>query len=310
MRTLFIFIALSLSLSFATIASAGLLDDIQNGYIDDVYTLPAAQEKPVMNWQESDHTKAWISILGYREMAHINGKDYVNGDPGDLAIVRGDAIGTPPGISDGIEKSIEAKYIWIDKTVTVRLHTILKWHQICNDSKGSFVCSREKEEKDFIITVPAPKVFTPALESINITGLAYNHSQLRQRILYIETSDLITYYKVTTPNGSIAHRIQIGQPDMNIYGIPFANFSAFNTWNISGTGIINQGDAIYLSNLNETYSIEAFTPFGNIYNLKPTITYKEDNWKPSDSIASITFFIIFVLSVLFGGVYYMRRKWH
>ena len=309
MKTL-LFLIILVSLSFATIASAGLLDDIQNGYIDDVYTLPAAQEKPLINWQESEHTKAWISILGYQELAYINGKEYVNGDPGELAIVRGDAQGTPPGISDGIEKSITSYYNPLTKEVTATIHTILKWHQICNDSKGAFVCGRETEEKDFITTVPSPEVFTPELETINITDLSYNHSQLRQRILYIETSDLITYYKVTTPNGSIAHRIQIGQPDMNIYGIPFANFSAFNTWNISGTGIVNQGNAIYLSNLNETYSIQAYTPFGEIQGLKPIITYKEDNWKPSDSIASIIFFIIFVLSVLFGGVYYMRRRWH
>jgi hypothetical protein len=247
--------------------------DIQNGYIDDVYTLPAAQEQPLINWQESDHTKAWVSILGFKEMAHINGADYVNGDPGIMAIVRGDATGSPPGISDGIEKSITSYYNPLTKEVTATIHTILKWHKICNDSKGSFVCGRETETKDFVTTITSPKIFTPSIESINITDLSYNHSQITQRRLYIQTSDLISYYKVTTPNGSIAHRIQIGQPDMNIYGIPFANFSSFETWNATGTGISYQGNVIVLSSLNETYSIEAFTPFGNIYNLKPIITY-------------------------------------
>jgi hypothetical protein len=69
--TKLLFFILLVSLSFATIASAGLLDDIQNGYIDDVYTLPAAQEHPNINWQEQDHTRAWISILGYQELAYI-----------------------------------------------------------------------------------------------------------------------------------------------------------------------------------------------------------------------------------------------
>jgi hypothetical protein len=243
--------------------------------------------------------------LGY----HINGKEYVNGDPGELAIVRGDAQGTPPGISDGIEKSVSAYYNPLTKEVIASIDTVLKWHFVTCEGRSCFISGRDSEEKKFSLTEKAPKIFTPSLESINITDLAYNHSQLRQRILYIETSDLITYYKVTTPNGNIAHRIQIGQPDINSYGIPFANFSSFETWNISGKGIVNQGNAIYLSNLNESYSIQAYTPFGEIQHLEPRITYKEDNWKPSDSIASITFFIIFVLSVLFGGVYYMRRKW-
>jgi hypothetical protein len=276
MTKLLFFIALmSFALAIVTPAGAGLLDDIQNGYIDDVYTLPAAQEQPLINWQESGNVKGWIHILGFREMAHINGKDYVNGDPAKRAIVRGSAeVVSIPGVFDSLDKVITSERIPETKEVKATLKTVLHWHKICNDSKGSFVCGRYTENNDFVSSIISPEIFTPETDSINITDLSYNHSQITQRRLYIQTSDLITYYKVTTPNGSIARRIQIGQPDMNIYGIPFANFSSFETWNTTGTGITHQGNVIVLSSLNESYSIQAYTPFGEIQHLEPIITQR------------------------------------
>jgi hypothetical protein len=290
-------------------ASGGLLQDIQDNYIESVYDLPAAQEAPLIQWQQANHVKAWIHILGFKEMARINGLDYVNGDPAKLAIVRGSAeVMGISGIFDSLDKSITAERIPETKEVKALLHTLLKWHTEYCDDKGCFVNGRFSEDHDFNTIVPSPEIFTPSLEEIHIIDLTYNHSEIKQRRLYINTSPLITHYIVTTPNGSIKRRLQIGQVDFNLYGIPYANFSSFETWNITGEGITNQGNTIVLSSLNESYSIQAFTPFGEIQHLEPIITYKEDNWQPSDSIASIVFFIIFVLMVLFGAAYYMRRK--
>lgn len=292
-------------------AGGGLLDDIQKGYIDDIHDLPAAQEKPLIEWQQAGSVKAWINVLGFKNMARINGKDYVNGDPSKLAIVRGSAevSNMPSGTFDDLEKDITAERIPETKEVKAVLKTVLKWHKKSCDGNRCWISGRFTEDNDFVTTISAPEIYTPDLEEIHITDLAYNHSEIKQRRLYIETSDLITHYTVTTPNGSIKRRLQIGEVSYNQYGIPYANYTSFGTWNITGTGITNQGNAIILSGLNESYSITAFTPFGEIQHLEPIIEYKQDNWQPSDSIALDVFFVLFVLAVLFGGVHYMRRKW-
>lgn len=298
-----------LTFLFFVLASGGLLQDIQDNYVEDVYTLPAAQEAPLIQWQQAEHVKGWIHILGFKELARINGQDYVNGDPSKLAIIRGSAeVKDIPGIFDSLDKTITAERIPATKEVKAILHTVLKWHTEACDKKGCFVNGRFSEDHDFNTIVPSPEIFTPSVEEIHVIDLAYNHSQITQLRLDIQTSPLITHYIVTTPNGSIKRRLQIGQIDSNAYGIPFANFSGFETWNITGTGITNQGDVIVLSGLNESYSIQAYTPFGEIQHLEPIIEYKADNWQPSESIGLIVFFIIFVLSVLFGGLFFMMRR--
>lgn len=304
-----LFLISLVSFVFVITASAGILEDIQDNYIESVYDLPASHEAPLIQWQQTDHVKAWIHLLGFKGMARINSQDYVNGDPAKLAIIRGSAeVVSIPGIFDSLDKSITAARDPQTKDVKALLHTVLKYHTQYCDDKGCFVNGRFSEDNDFRTSVTSPEIFTPSLEEIYITDLLYNHSEIKQRRLYINTSALITHYIVTTPNGSIKRRLQIGQVDFNLYGIPYANFSSFETWNITGEGITNQGNTIILSSLNESYSIQAFTPFGEIQHLIPIIEYKEDNWQPSDSIASIVFFILFVLAVLFVSVYYMRRK--
>jgi len=69
---------------------AGILEDINKTYIQNINELPYSPGIPEKSIQTSGHIKGWIDIVGFREMMRDNGTDYVPGRPADYAIVQYD----------------------------------------------------------------------------------------------------------------------------------------------------------------------------------------------------------------------------
>jgi hypothetical protein len=289
-------------LSFSIPARAGLLETINDSYIDSVYDLPA-QGSPAIAWQQQGYIRAWVDIVGFRDLAFINGAFYVPGDPANYAIVQSDAIGTPPGVLDSLTKTIS--FSQSENNLTACLNVLLKWHVICCDKSGCFVCGRFSEAKDFTDTEISPRPFYPDAESAQVNDVEYNHSIIVQRLLYLNTSPLITKYNISVPNGSVTHRLQIAQIDYTEKGIPYANYSVFDTWKTQGKGINQQYEASVIDDLNASYSIQAFTPFGLLTTV-PTIIKSNNTWSPEKTFSSFTFLIIFIFGVLVAGLFLMR----
>jgi hypothetical protein len=290
-------------LSFSIPARAGLLETINESYVDSVNDLPAAQGSPAIAWQQQGNIRAWVDIVGFRDLAFINGAFYVPGDPANYAIVQYDAKGTPPGIFDSIKKTVSVS--GSGNNIIASLHVILKWHTIYCDNKGCYVNGRFTEEKDFTDSEISPRPFYSDAESVRVHDIEYNHSIIVQRLLYLNTSPLITKYNVSIPNGSINHRLQIAQIYYTKKGIPYANYSVFDTWNTQGKGINLQYEAVIIDDLNKPYSIQAYTPFG-LLATTPTITKSNNTWSPEKTFPSFTFLIIFIFGVLFTGLFFMR----
>ncbi len=185
MRVIFLCFLFLLPTSLA--ADKGIFYILDEKFIDNISELPESNPVPEINIQQSDgYLAAWIDIVGYRNMSRENNISYVPGNPAECAIVLGEA-----GIFDGTKlltpseaSGTALRFDSITKTITVeqrgnmtvaRLHAVLKYHRICNDEHGSYVCSRNTEEKDFYDSEESPETY-PSLQNISVHVTQYNKS--------------------------------------------------------------------------------------------------------------------------------------
>jgi hypothetical protein len=248
-------------------------------------------------------------------MAFINGSYYVPGRPADFAIIQFNVstnqlhskiLPSYRGFCywcfvDSIRKNIEVTQQ--DNRTIVRMHVVQDWHEDIESDSGTqtFYYS---DNAEFQTSIESPLVYDATKDSIRINEINYNHSLYAEKLIYVNTSDLITRYVIMTSNGSVLHRLQVAQIDYTSKGVPYANYSAFDTWEVNGSNISYQYNAVVLDNVNATYSIQAYSPFGPVNNVTTTVT--EKIWTPENAISSFTFLIIFIVSVAFFSISKMR----
>jgi hypothetical protein len=150
----------------------------------------------------------------------------------------------------------------------------------------------------------SPLIYDVTKEKVQVSEVNYNHSLYAEKLIYFNASNLITRYVVSTRNGTVLHRLQLAQIDHTKKNVPYANFSIFDSWAVNGSGVNYQYNAVVLDNVNSTYSIQAYSPFGPVNNLSVTVSNK--SWSPDKAISSFTFLIIFIVGIAFIGISKMR----
>lgn len=289
--------------------NAGLLESFNNSYVDTVSQLPSTQGNPDIIWQEKGNLKAWIDIVGFKNMAYINNKFYISGNPKDNAIVKYD---TKSILSCKHEycyvNSIKSVVIITQDNdiITARLHTIMNWTTIrCYKSSCQTILHMEKN--DFVDSEPIPNIFNSSNENVKIQDTYYNHSIFKEKILNINTTNFITKYKVSIKNGSITHRQQIAEIKYTKKGVPYANYNQTNMWNIQGKDIDRQYESIIIDNITQQYNIKIYTPFGTISN-RPLITKINSTWTPEKTFAPFTYLFTIIIGTLIFGMYMMKKQ--
>ncbi len=302
MLPFFIFFILIL---FISPAGAGLLEDINNSFIDTVDELPQSEGNPEIVWQEGQYISAWIDIVGFKNMAFIDNAFFVVSNPDESAIVQyGVELKKVPGTYDGIDKSIN---IYQSNNNTIAsLHTILKWHVTCCDKNGCWVCGRYREEKKFLDSEISPFIFNSSNEYIRVNDVYYNHSFIIKRFLYLNYSSLITAFNVSIANGSVNNRVKVAQIYYTRKGIPYANYSFFSVLDVKGKGIRTQNEAVVIDDINEVYKVEAYSPFG-VLNITPNIYFVNKSWTPEKTFPQFTFLFVFIIITAFLAIYFMWR---
>ncbi len=298
-----------------SVSSLGLLDQINESYIDSVSELPISSGSPDMVWQQQGHIRAWIDVVGFRNMAYINGNYYVPENPADAAIVKNDVqvqlSSNVKGLEryvcywcqlDSMTKSISSR---VDgKNVVATLTVTIKWHETLENSGGEqridYVEIAEFQDSEL-----SPLRYDVTKEYVEINEVNYNHSLYAEKLIYVNTSNLITRYNVSIDNGSVLHRLQIGEIQCTRKKIPYANYTIFDTWKQSGSSISYLDKAAVIQNINGSYSLTAYSPFGQVNNTNTTVT--NITWSPEKAVAHFIFLIIFILSVAFWGVNKMRK---
>jgi hypothetical protein len=293
---------------FFMFSSLGLLDMLNDSYIDSVDDLPIASGSPSIKWQQSRNIRAWIDIVGFKNMAYINRAYYVPGNPADYAIVQSDA--------QAVYLCSWCVVVSLKKTVSISdqenlttaiLRVELHYNEVitnCDDSGCWYNVIPHTETATFKASEVSPLIYDATKERVQVSEVNYNHSLYAEKLIYVNTSNLITRYIVTTSKGSVLHRLDLAQIDYTNKNVPYANYSAFDTWEVNGTNISYQYKAAVLDDVSSTYSIQAYSPFGPVNNV--SISTSEKIWTPENAISSFTFLIIFIVSVAFFGISKMR----
>jgi hypothetical protein len=279
---------------------AGLFEDLQQDYIDNINDMPYSSGRPAIEWQQNGNIRAWLDIVGFRNLSRDGEKYFILGDPASLAIVQYDVVGQPPGYIESIKKTVSLSQS--DNNLIAVLNVKLIWF-VVNCDKNSCWRSYFSEKSVFqdIEAIPGQYHIN---QNFSINETQYINGISNKTIIKINGSNLLKY-TLTAGNSSITRRLKIGHIEYTNKGLPYMNLTRFETWNTTGGGISHQDEDIVLSGINVSYSLNASTPFNSyLPGLKKSITTHE----LKETVNSFTFLLLFLFGVMFGSVYFMGRR--
>jgi hypothetical protein len=244
------------------IAAAGLFDILDELYISDISELPYSPGNPSVSWQESGNIRGYVDIVGFRNLSRDGENYFILGDPASLAIVAGDAEGTQPGILDSIDKTVS--FSQDGSNLTASLNVVLKYHKMCSDDKGEFVCGRFTNTATFQDIETVPEQFDNVISPrINITE--YNNS-IEPKISIQITNINSNVISLNYGNKSLTHTSKIYHVEKTEKGIYYANASDLEAWDIQGQGIARFGDPIIINtNLSSVDYSQMDIRISNLY---------------------------------------------
>jgi hypothetical protein len=270
-------------------------DRLNEAFVSDVSQLPAVDDSrlsPDRAQQSSGHIRAWIDIVGFREIARMNisgaQTDYINGTPSDFAVVRYDVWGVGSACGYIIKKSVNT-YTSGDKTVSV-LKVELTWYSL-QCTKSGCTCVEHKDYASFSDSEHNPVQYpTSSIPQITL----HRFENCTTPRLEVFTDDTITSFNVTTKNGSVSRHMQTGQVMYSPKGVPYANFTKnYPVWMSSGMGIYRQADDIVFDDMNFTFI--ARTPFSRVGGNLTTINETHTKMSPLNIV------MFFMLLIGFGA---------
>jgi hypothetical protein len=281
---------------------------LNSTYITDVSELPSYSESqlhPDIEMTTANHLQGWVDIVGFQNMAKINGILYIHGDPAANAVVRGNARIwlQPEGVNPELTQSISIKQVGTNIVAT--LHAVLKWYTVSCDDDGCWISGSVTETHDWTDTEISPQQFTfPGPQNMTIEQFPGFHPV--GLIHFTALNDSIIYFNITTQSGSVEHLLNIGMVEFTSKGIPYMNVTPFSVWRETGKGIYHQGDDPIMDN-GTIISVSLWTPFGRApdYNFSEYAVYHQN--KPT-SINPAIGYIIYVVSIFLLGIFVMYKS--
>jgi hypothetical protein len=311
----------------AIAADKGIFYILDEKFIDNISELPDSNPIAEINIQKSGgYLAGWVDITGYRDMSRENNINYVPGNPAEYAIVLSEAglfdgkrLMTPSEASgsdrkfDSITKSISVEQ---NGNITVaKLHAVLKYHTMCRDYSGSYICSRGTEEKDFYDSEPSPEIYPP-LQNISVNLTQYNNSLYENIGIRIVNISGLNKYTIQYEDNIATYRLKKAHVEQTAKGIYFANVTPAEFLDLKGKNISRYGETILLNgNLSKMSpdSISIKITGSNLYEAKTAnsgdfnITRLE--FKPETELENpVMMWFMSVMAVMVGGIYFYARR--
>ena len=227
----------------------GIFKILDEQYIENISELPYSAGTPEKIEQSSEHIRGWIDIVGFRDVVHVDGIDYINGNPADKAIIQYDAWGT--GVSvDSVTKTITV-YLSGNNTVA-KMDIILKWHYYysCNCNKnGCSTCRKDViEYATFYDYEVSPETYQPLINTFIVDLIQYNNSLYENIGIIIPKPDSIGIMNTTLKyNGSTAiHRFAQANIEKTNKSVYYANLTHVDYWKITGKNISQIVNIIFI----------------------------------------------------------------
>jgi hypothetical protein len=284
--------------------ASDIFDILDEKYIIDISELPSSSGNPEINWQKQGHIEAWVDIIGFKNLTKENGVYFINRDPASLAIVQYDSKGKVSGVIDSITNSLSLSTI--EGNLIASLTVVLKWHVICCNKDGCWVCGRYTETKTFQDTEFSPEQCPNIAYTTNITE--YNNSVNPRTVIGLTTYN--SYINYTYKNESIKNYLKTARVEQTSKGIYFANLSSANIWT-EGIGSFHQMDdkAIIRGTADPDYDNLSIT-VSNIYETKRVSNYSivRDTYKFERSFSGLYITLIIIFGILIGTLYYTAKR--
>ncbi len=207
-----------------------MLEELNSTYITDVSELPRIGESqlhPDIEMTTAGHLQGWVDIVGFQNMAKINGIFYIQGDPAADAVVRGSARIwlQPPGVYPSLTQTISVKQV--EASVIATLHAVLKWYTVSCDDDGCWISGSVTETHDWTDTEISPMQFEfPGPQNMTIEQFPGFHPV--NLIHFTALNESIVYFNITTQNGSVENLLNIGMVEFTSKGIPYMNVTPFH----------------------------------------------------------------------------------
>lgn len=243
MRLSSFFIAILLMISIPTVGAIVDDDDIMEylgdlpnqEYWDGDWSIVDKVGTPIKNTKSSDHIRGWIDIVGFEDMAVVNGTEYVNGTPADLAFVKCKAWHTSVDGTVVSFTSLSWTYDYEGNT-TAAQHTKFHWkYKECTLSGCHWVHVYEEQTITYI--TKSPMVFNLKIQDVPIRVVVCNQSfqPVTQIIIPDARSpvmDGVMDVIISYNGSSTSRRDEIGFIVLNDRGTEYAEFVPLDdpTW--------------------------------------------------------------------------------
>ena len=311
MKVIILFLCLLFLIPTTLAADKGIFYILDEKFIDNISELPGSAGNPDKQIQTSDHIEAWIDIVGFKQMTHENGSDYVPGNPADYAIIQYDAKGTHWGITESIEKTVSVQQS--GNNVTASLEVVLKWYTLSCDKWGCWPVYRT-ETATFQDTEVAPKIYLPMQENLRVDLTQYNNSLYENIGIRIINISGLNKYTIQYEDNIATYRLKKAHVEQTSKGIYFANVTPAEFLDLKGKNISKYGKMTLLNgNLSKMAINDIKITGSNLYETRTAnssqfnITKLE--FKPEKELENpVMMWFMSVMAVMVGGIYFYARR--
>jgi hypothetical protein len=311
MKVIILFLCLLFLIPTAFAADKGIFYILDEKFIDNINELPDSAGNPDKQIQTSDHIEAWIDIVGFKQMTHENGSDYVPGNPADYAIIQYDAKGTHWGITESIEKTVSVQQS--GNNVIASLKVELKWYTLSCDKWGCWPVYRT-ETATFQDTEAAPKIYLPMQENLRVDLTQYNNSLYENIGIQIINISGLNKYTIQYEDNIATYRLKKAHVEQTAKGIYFANVTPAENLDLKGKNISRYGNTILLNgNLTKMGPGDIKITGSNLYETKTAnvsqINITRLEFKPEKELENpVMMWFMSVIAVMLGGIYFYTRR--
>ncbi len=276
---------------------ASIQDVLDEQYIFNISELPYSPGTPHIMMQERGHIRAWVDIVGFRNLSRKGDIYYIFGDPADMAIVAGETKANPPGVLESLEKSVSLTQL--GNKLVASLHVVLKYHTIYCDDRGCYVNGRFKEEAIFQDIEPIPAIISNHDDAVQVLYREMNFNLFNITDIRININNSVyDRYLLTTKNGSYEKINRLWSVDQTEKGIYFANESKLEIFH--SNNISHAQDIISIKDIN--FTIEASGLYSSTNNMSVTVQREDHNPLPQFLDGTLVGFLLLL------GIFYLYIK--
>ena len=296
-------------------AWCGPFDILNETFFCDNWNVLDKECAPKMHIESYKHVRGGVNITGFDNMSVIDGVQYVNGHPEDLAIVKYKAWHTDitGSVDDFVHTLTVAETCSMgNNTTTAELYILFTWNKRVAFGPAHFGWKPVEEPLTVHCSVDSPAIFNNSIGDYKITITSYNNSVMPYTLIYLPDRWNIVKETVEYKSNIITYNHKIGWLTSDNNGSEYVKFINTPSQVRDPTGMVLRQAGYYVINdapLDwNMLNISVFTPYVEIDDVPCHVTVVHS--KPSDYVQwklmlAFLAFVVFCVGIAYG----VTRSW-